>query len=81
MFVLSEHLDFDQIMVEPLVTIATDRGERAGLGIRLYQSCPHVEVPLDYGDGRCLADPECLLCLHGARFASESAFVPRALCG
>lgn len=35
-------------------------------------SCPHVGIELDYGDGRCLVEPGVLLCsMHGARFQAD----------
>ena len=82
MFVLSEHLDFDQIMVKvpgydrPLIVV-----QEQGQVYAYINSCPHIGVPLDYGDGRCLAEPGFLLCtLHGARFASESGLCTEGPC-
>ncbi|TVR44067.1 MAG: Rieske (2Fe-2S) protein [Planctomycetota bacterium] len=45
-------------------------------GLHAYRnSCPHIGVGLDYGDGDCLVEPGILLCsLHGARFRAEDGF-------
>lgn len=72
---LADHTDFDQIM-------ATDSQKREiilvkqGPDIHAYvNSCPHVGVQLDYGDGRCLIDEKVLLCsLHGARFEAATGY-------
>ncbi len=65
-------LDFDQVMA------ALPDGRQAILvqssaGLRGYvNSCPHVGVPLDWGDGRCLVEPDRLMCsMHGAVFAAD----------
>ena len=82
MFVLSDTLDFDQIMVKtphydrPLIVV-----REQGAFYAYINRCPHIGVPLDYGDGRCLAEPGYLLCtLHGARFASASGLCTEGPC-
>lgn len=38
-------------------------------------SCPHVGIGLDYGDGNCLTEEKDLLCsMHGARFMADSGY-------
>ena len=51
-------------------------------GVHAYRnSCPHVGVGLDYGDGDCLAEPGVLICsLHGALFAAESGLCTDGPC-
>lgn len=68
--VLHPDTDFDQVMVPhpsgagEIILVKVDGVVRA-----YRNSCPHVGVGLDYGDGRCLLEPGVLVCaLHGARF-------------
>ena len=36
-------------------------------------SCPHIGIGLDYGDGSCLVDGDKLICaMHGALFEAAS---------
>ncbi len=72
---LADHTDFDQIMVQDpdgKDIILVKQGEN----IHAYKnSCPHVGVPLDYGDGKCLIDEKVLLCsLHGAQFEADTGY-------
>ena len=44
-------------------------------------SCPHVGIGLDYGDGNCLTEEKDLLCsLHGARFEADSGYCTAGPC-
>jgi nitrite reductase/ring-hydroxylating ferredoxin subunit len=48
---------------------------RQGDTVHAYRnSCPHVGIGLDYGNGRCLADDgETLICaMHGATFTAAT---------
>lgn len=72
--VLHPNGDFDQITVAhpelgEIILVNTDQG------IRAYEnSCPHVGVGLDYGDGSCLVDGELICSMHGARFRPEDGY-------
>jgi nitrite reductase/ring-hydroxylating ferredoxin subunit len=38
-------------------------------------SCPHIGIGLDYGDGRCLHNDKTLICsLHGALFEADTGY-------
>lgn len=38
-------------------------------------SCPHIGVGLDYGDGSCLIDGDTLICaMHGALFEADTGY-------
>jgi nitrite reductase/ring-hydroxylating ferredoxin subunit len=73
MHVLHEGLGFDQVMAplpdgDQAILVTTPAGVRAW-----RNRCPHVGVGLDWGDGRCLVEPNVLLCaMHGARFEADS---------
>ena len=43
-------------------------------GVHAFQnSCPHIGVGMDYGNGDCLFEPGVLLCsLHGALFEADT---------
>ncbi|TVR17859.1 MAG: Rieske (2Fe-2S) protein [Planctomycetota bacterium] len=44
-------------------------------------SCPHVGVALDYGDGNCLLEPGVLICsMHGALFDASSGLCTDGPC-
>ena len=44
----------------------------------LQNSCPHIGVGMDYGNGDCLFEPGVLLCsLHGALFEADTGFMHR----
>jgi nitrite reductase/ring-hydroxylating ferredoxin subunit len=71
---LSERLprDGEQFMVEDdvlgEVIIVEHRGVQA-----YKNSCPHIGVGMDYGNGDCLFEPGVLLCsLHGALFEADT---------
>lgn len=72
---LADHTDFDQIM-------ATDANDEEIILVKQAEvvhayrnSCPHVGIGLDYGDGRCLHDDATLICsLHGAQFEADTGF-------
>ena len=67
--------NFDQVMVslpdgEELILV------RVGNAVRAYRnSCPHLGIGLDYGDGRCLdADGKLICAMHGARFEPADGY-------
>ena len=78
---LSATTDFEQIMAtdaqgREVILVATAEGVRAW-----RNSCPHVGVGLDYGDGQCLIEPNVLLCsMHGARFDATSGLCTDGPC-
>ncbi len=44
-------------------------------------SCPHVGIGLDYGDGSCLHDESTLVCsLHGALFEADTGYCTAGPC-
>lgn len=55
---------------------------RDGAQVYAYRnSCPHVGVGLDYGDGNCLLEPGVLICsLHGALFTANSGLCTDGPC-
>lgn len=66
--------DFAQIMVPhpaggPEIILVKHGGT-----VHAYRNiCPHIGVGLDYGDGKCLADADTLICaMHGARFEAAT---------
>ncbi len=71
--VLHPSLDFDQITVKHPsgfeVILVIEQGT-----VHAYRnSCPHVGVGLDWGDGRCKSGPNELRCsLHGAAFKADT---------
>ena len=79
--ILASDLAFDQIMVKhpqrgELILVHQD-GE-----VHAYRnSCPHVGVGLDWGDGRCLVAPGELLCaMHGALFIAATGLCVAGPC-
>jgi nitrite reductase/ring-hydroxylating ferredoxin subunit len=71
--VLHPSTDFDQVMVKHPngfeVILVVEGGQVHGY----RNSCPHVGVGLDWGDGKCKSGPNELRCaLHGAIFAADS---------
>ena len=74
-------LDFDQVMVSTqdgseIILVHSSQGLRAW-----RNSCPHVGIGLDYGDGRCLIAPDVLVCsMHGARFDAASGLCTDGPC-
>ncbi len=71
--VLHPDTAFEQIMAklpsgDEVILVKTP--EKSGGTVHAYRnSCPHVGVGLDYGNGRCLIAPDLLQCaLHGAVF-------------
>jgi nitrite reductase/ring-hydroxylating ferredoxin subunit len=70
-------LDFDQIMVTApdlgeVILVHTGSAEKRTLHA-WRNSCPHIGVGLDYGDGNCLLEPGVLICsMHGARFEADT---------
>ncbi len=61
--------------MEPL----PDGGQAIRVGLddgslrRFRNRCPHLGIPLDWGDGRCLTDDGLLICsMHAALFDPES---------
>ena len=56
---------------------------RSGETVHAYRnSCPHIGVGLDYGNGQCLLDDgKTLLCaLHGATFEADTGFCTGGPC-
>lgn len=79
---LHDGLDFDQITVaDPdgsgeIILVQTDGQVQA-----YRNSCPHVGVGLDYGDGHCLLEPGVLVCaMHGARFEATTGLCTDGPC-
>jgi nitrite reductase/ring-hydroxylating ferredoxin subunit len=71
--VLHPTSDFDQVMVTHPRGFELILVMRNGAVHGYRNSCPHVGVPLDWGDGRCLSGANELQCsLHGARFEADT---------
>jgi nitrite reductase/ring-hydroxylating ferredoxin subunit len=75
MIVLHTTTDFDQVVANhpkghQVILV------RAGETVHGYVNrCPHIGVPLDWGDGRCLrAENELQCAMHGALFAADTGF-------
>lgn len=71
--VLHPDTEFDQVMAKhpkghEIILVKID-GK-----IHAYRnSCPHVGIGLDYGNGRCLTGPNELTCsMHGAVFHADT---------
>ncbi len=72
---LADHTEFDQIMAKD----SRDREiilVKQGEDIHAYiNSCPHIGIGLDYGNGRVLNDNNHLLCaMHGALFEPDTGY-------
>lgn len=78
---LHEDATFTQV-VAPL----PDGGQailvRVGAEVKAWRNrCPHIGVPLDWGDGRCLTDDGMLICaMHGALFRCDDGFCTDGPC-
>lgn len=79
--ILHGNTDFDQIMVKH------PRGfevilVKVGTTIHAYKnSCPHIGIGLDYGDGHCKYGETQLICnMHGALFEADSGFCTDGPC-
>ena len=72
MHIADDH-DFEQIMVsgpkgEEIILTKVQEEVHGFLN-----SCPHIGIGLDYGDGDCLFEPGVLVCsMHGALFEADS---------
>lgn len=79
--VLHPTTDFDQITVKhpkgyEVILVRVD-----GVLHAWRNRCPHLGIGLDYGDGRCLAEPGRLVCaMHGAMFNADDGFCTEGPC-
>ena len=71
---LHRGLDFVQTVVRHPAGYEVILYRRDAIVHAYRNSCPHVGVGLDYGDGRCLADDGATLycTLHGATFEADT---------
>jgi nitrite reductase/ring-hydroxylating ferredoxin subunit len=79
--ILRADTDFDQ------VTVKDPRGHEVilvkldGVVHGYRNSCPHIGIGLDYGDGRCLHGERQLICsMHGALFAADTGYCTDGPC-
>ena len=72
---LADHSNFDQIMVKNQADEEIILVKQAGVVHAYRNSCPHIGIGLDYGDGRCLVDDDKLLCsMHAALFEADTGY-------
>jgi nitrite reductase/ring-hydroxylating ferredoxin subunit len=79
--VLHPTTTFDQVMARHPDGFDIILVMRDGVAHGYRNSCPHVGVGLDWGDGRCLSGENELQCsLHGARFAADTGVCTSGPC-
>lgn len=65
--------DFDQVMVKHPAGFEVILVNLDGVVHGYRNSCPHIGIGLDYGDGRCKHGDRELICnMHGALFEANS---------
>ena len=65
--------DFDQVMVKHPEGFEVILVNLDGTIHGYRNSCPHIGIGLDYGDGRCKHGDRELICnMHGALFEADS---------
>jgi nitrite reductase/ring-hydroxylating ferredoxin subunit len=79
--ILHGNTDFDQIVVKhpagyEVILI------KLGEVVHAYKnSCPHIGIGLDYGDGHCKHGDDQLICnMHGALFAADTGYCTDGPC-
>ena len=79
--ILFGNTDFDQIVVKhpagyEVILI------KLGEVVHAYKnSCPHIGIGLDYGDGHCKHGEDQLICnMHGALFAADTGYCTDGPC-
>ena len=80
--VLHRGLDFTQVMASHPAGHEIILFRQGGTVHGYRNSCPHIGIGLDYGNGKCLLeDGKTLLCaLHGATFEATTGFCTGGPC-
>jgi nitrite reductase/ring-hydroxylating ferredoxin subunit len=73
--------DFDQVTVKHPDGFEVILVKLDGVVHAYRNSCPHIGIGLDYGDGRCLRGERQLICnMHGALFEADTGYCTDGPC-
>jgi len=79
--ILHPHSDFDQAMVKHPDGFEVILVKLDGVVHAYRNSCPHIGIGLDYGDGHCKHGDQQLICnMHGALFDADTGYCTDGPC-